>query len=217
MLPLLEAEFQDAGLVVCCALLYQYNAYGSLRITQGLLRKAMKAAEKLTSDPRLLARIQHPLRINPSLQIPLRALTQLKVLDRHLPHKAIVLLKSLPLLHIKIIELHPRRARLPVRRGTHPELRHPAPVDIQRAVGEEEQEEPVVRLVRVREVLRPVVVVDDVVAVRRVEGREGGVRVGAVQTFLVAVDHGFPAEVAWVFEGAAVGPRGEVDGVEFLL
>jgi len=47
-----------------------------------------------------------------------------------------------------------------------------------------------------------------------IENREGAVGVRTVQAFLVAVDHGFPVEVAWVFDAAAVGETAEVVFVE---
>lgn len=58
-----------------------------------------------------------------------------------------------------------------------------------------------------------------VVIVNFVEGRwifhaEGPVGVLTVQTFLVAVDHCFPIEVAGVFNAAAVGQTAEIVFVE---
>lgn len=158
---------------------------------------------------RLLLRVQHPLTVNPPLEIRLRALTQLIILQGHLPYKLKVLLKLLAVLGIVIIELHPRHAR--VGGGTDTETAHPATINIERAVRKKIQEQAVVGFALVGDVLAEAAEVVDGVEGGRVDDAEGAVGVLAVQALLVAIHHGLPVEAARVAEAAFVREGGEVD------
>ena len=115
---------------------------------------------------------------------------------------------------MEVVELHPRHPG--ICGGTHAERAHAAGVQVQRARGEEEEEEAVVGAAargvgRVGdEVARVGGVVAHDVRVRRVQLGEGAVRVLAVQALLVAVDHGLPVEAPRVGEGAPVREAREV-------
>ena len=154
------------------------------------------------------------LRVHTTFKVPLRRLTQLKILQRHPPHKRIVLIEPVHptfAVIVVVIKLHPR---LPGIHRTDSETAHATTIQVERAYGEKEQKEAVIRLLRVRDM--PAVCV---VGVHFVEGgwvldAEGAMGVLAVETLLVAVDHGFPVEATGIFDFFAVGESAEVVFVE---
>lgn len=108
--------------------------------------------------------------INPLREIFLRFLAQLKVLDSDLAHKLVVFLELVPRIQIIVVELHASDVGIGGR--TDPERGHATPVDIQGAVGEEVEEQPIVWLLGVRDVLGEVVLVAHAVERGRVVDRE---------------------------------------------
>lgn len=151
--------------------------------------------------------------VHPAAEVLLGALTQFKVLHGHLAHEVEVRLEPGRVFgeFVVVVELHARDLR--VRGRTDAEGTHATTVEVEGADGEEEEEEPVVGprvVVREGEMARVVAVVVHLVARRRVEHREGPVRVLTVQTLLVAVHHGLPVELPRVREAAAVGESGEI-------
>lgn len=107
-----------------------------------------------------------------------------------------------------VVELHPRHPWLFSR--TDPETTHSAAIHVERAIGEEVEEETVLRLGWVGDVLGEVLVVVNGVEGGRVEFGEGRVRVLAVEAFLVAVYHCLPIEIPRVGHRVAVRKGSEV-------
>lgn len=58
---------------------------------------------------------------------------------------------------------------------------------------------------------RVVVVVDDLVGLGRIPFGKFGMRVCAVQAFLVSIDHRLPVVLDWVCQGSSDGELGKVD------
>lgn len=142
----------------------------------------------IPANPVLLTRVQDPLAVDARLQSLLRLLAQLKVLQGNLPHEVEVLFELFLAALVVVIELHPRDPG--IRGGACSEGGHPAAVDIQRADGEEVEEEPVSGACRVGDVLGEVAVVGHTVEGWGVDFRERGVCVLAVETFLEAINPG---------------------------
>ena len=153
--------------------------------------------------------LQRTLCVNSFLKIILSPFAKFVILNCDLSNELVVVFELLPGINIIIIEFHPRSAR--IAGGTNTERRHAPAVHIQGAIREEEQEQAVGGFARVGEVLAPVVMVDDAVEGWRVQLGERGVCVLAMEAFLVAIDHRFPIEFAFVFDAPPVWPLREVD------
>lgn len=140
--------------------------------------------------------------------------TCLEVLQRDLSHEVIVGLKLLIRPQMIVIELHTADTRIAGRTG--PETRHTSAVEVQRATGEEIEEQAILlaHLAGICHVLREVGVVGHGVEGRRVDFGEAGMRPLAVQAFLEAIDHGLPVEASGVADAAAVGQSGKIDACE---
>ena len=129
--------------------------------------------------------------------------------------KAEVLFEFLARLHVKVVEFHSSSPWVAGRADT--ERGHASAVDVQSAVWEEVQEEPIIRLLGVRYMTAPVVVIDDAVESGWVKDRECRMSVLAMKAFLITVYHRLPVEVAFIFEAASVWTTSEVDRGKSVL
>jgi hypothetical protein len=84
---------------------------------------------------------------------------------------------------VVIIKFHPRNSRFIC--GTHAEATHSSSVHIKGTVRQKEQEQSIVRFLRIRDMLREIGVIVDSIESGRIEDAEARVCVLAVQTFLI--------------------------------
>jgi hypothetical protein len=192
-------------------------------------KREERKREKLTDHPLLLLPIQTPLRINTLFQIPLRCLTEFKILQGDSAHELEILFEpiSTTLAVVKVVvEFHARLAYLPFSTsaaaigvsvtvtGTDSKRTHPPAVEIEGAYGVEVEKQTVVWLCRVGEVAGVGVVTVNLEECGRVLDAEIAMSILAMQAFLVPVDHCFPVEFARVREAASVGKMAKVVFVE---
>lgn len=112
-----------------------------------------------TSDAGLFDRVEDAFGVDTLLQIFLCLFTEFIILHCDLPDKFEVLFKLVTRLFMVVIELHASDAR--ILGWAHTERGHTTAVYIQGTVGEEVEEEAVIRFLWISDVLREVLVIVD--------------------------------------------------------